>query len=100
MDLCGRFFVICRCINAKNYKSFRSSLSRKDGEVEGEEPSSLPAGSEIPFPKITQEGEKKQSSGLFFRGETTVRGFPMDVQSASMTVQTFLLHKLRYIAKP
>nr|DAM44631.1 MAG TPA: hypothetical protein [Caudoviricetes sp.] len=48
----------------------------------------------------TQEGEKKQSSGLFFRGETTVRGFPMDVQSASMTVQTFLLHKLRYIAKP
>ena len=94
MDLCGRFFVICRCINAKNYKSFRSSLSRKDGEVEGEEPSSLPAGSEIPFPKITQEGEKKQSSGLFFRGETTVRGFPMGARSASIPALTRDINKM------
>ena len=36
----------------------------------------------------TQDGDEKQSGGLFFSGETLVGGLPMGVRSTSMTAQS------------
>ena len=64
----------------KKLKSFRLSLFQKAHEVEGEEPSSQPAGCEIPRENAgrrsrgisdseAQEREQKQSGGLFLPGK-------------------------------